>query len=232
MFVPNDPLYDTLQWNLPLIEPGTRVGHPAGGRVDDHRRGARHAASPIPNATITATIPRVFDDDGNVLYPALGRVTIRYSAAPQVVALADLGRFVAPRDFIWDDDDPLDFDGHGTHVSGTDRSAHEQRLTVRRYRQRWHGWRRVQRQADAGQGDRQPMGLSSSARRTTAPTTSSRAASGMRRTTARKSINMSIGRDGPPGAGRSRMRSGTPSARACSSRSPPATGSRTATRSR
>src|SRR5437867_7752258 len=29
------------------------------------------------------------------------------------------GRFVAPHDFSWDNDIPLDFDGHGTHVSGT-----------------------------------------------------------------------------------------------------------------
>ena len=33
--------------------------------------------------------------------------------------LAPATRFVAPRDFIWDDNEPLDFDGHGTHVSGT-----------------------------------------------------------------------------------------------------------------
>ena len=26
---------------------------------------------------------------------------------------------MAPRDFIWDDNDPVDLDGHGTHVSGT-----------------------------------------------------------------------------------------------------------------
>jgi serine protease len=28
-------------------------------------------------------------------------------------------KFVSPWDFIWDDDLPLDLDGHGTHVSGT-----------------------------------------------------------------------------------------------------------------
>jgi serine protease len=29
------------------------------------------------------------------------------------------GRFVAPYDFIWENAIPLDFDGHGTHVTGT-----------------------------------------------------------------------------------------------------------------
>jgi serine protease len=33
--------------------------------------------------------------------------------------LAGPNRFVAPRDFIWNDTDPLDLDGHGTHVAGT-----------------------------------------------------------------------------------------------------------------
>ena len=32
---------------------------------------------------------------------------------------ASPARFVAPRDFIWNDDLPLDLDGHGTHVAGT-----------------------------------------------------------------------------------------------------------------
>ena len=43
-------------------------------------------------------------------------MTIPYAAAPQ---LGTAGRFVFPRDFIWDTTTPLDYDGHGTHVSGT-----------------------------------------------------------------------------------------------------------------
>ncbi len=46
-------------------------------------------------------------------------VTIPFAAADQLVNAVDANRFVAPHDFIWDDDIPLDFDGHGTHVAGT-----------------------------------------------------------------------------------------------------------------
>jgi serine protease len=68
-------------------------------------------------ATVTATISG-FRDGGRV-YPALGRVTIPYSEASQLVGAGHAGRIVSPHDFIWDRDVPLDFAGHGTHVSGT-----------------------------------------------------------------------------------------------------------------
>jgi serine protease len=43
-------------------------------------------------------------------------VTIPYSAASQLVTP---GRIVSPRDFIRNTTTPLDYDGHGTHVGGT-----------------------------------------------------------------------------------------------------------------
>jgi serine protease len=49
-------------------------------------------------------------------FPALGVVDIPFAAAPDI---AGANRFVSPRDFIWNDNDPLDLDGHGTHVTGT-----------------------------------------------------------------------------------------------------------------
>ena len=49
-------------------------------------------------------------------FPALGIVDVPIARAPD---LGDAGRFVAPRDFIWDDDNPVDLDGHGTHITGT-----------------------------------------------------------------------------------------------------------------
>ena len=43
-------------------------------------------------------------------------MTLSFVAAPD---LGPSSRFVAPHDFIWDTDVPVDLDGHGTHVSGT-----------------------------------------------------------------------------------------------------------------
>src|SRR5262249_6346211 len=66
------------------------------------------------NATMTVNLTS-FVMNG-VRYPALGRMTLPYAAAPQ---LGSPSRFVAPRDFVCGGSAPLDFDGHGTHVSGT-----------------------------------------------------------------------------------------------------------------
>jgi serine protease len=38
-----------------------------------------------------------------------------FKQAPDLVGT----NYVAPHDFIWDDDEPVDLDGHGTHVTGT-----------------------------------------------------------------------------------------------------------------
>jgi serine protease len=117
MFKPNDPLYETLQWNLPMInmERAWDIQPQAGSTITV---AVLDSGMAYKDATITATLPAFRDELGR-LYPALGRVTIPYSAAPQLVGGTASGRIVAPHDFIWDDDEPLDFDGHGTHVSGT-----------------------------------------------------------------------------------------------------------------
>jgi serine protease len=112
--VPNDTYYKELQWNLPLIdmERAWDIQPQAGSSiiVAVIDTGVAYTA-----ATVTATLP-AFTVDG-VRYPALGRVTIPYSAASQ---LGPASRFVAPRDFVCPGSTtPLDFDGHGTHVSGT-----------------------------------------------------------------------------------------------------------------
>ena len=114
LFVPNDPLYATRQWNLPLInmERAWDLQPQAGSAITV---AVLDTGLAFQNATLIENIP-AFVDDAGTRYPPLGRVTIPYAAATQVVAP---GRIVAPHDFIWDNDQPFDFDGHGTHVSGT-----------------------------------------------------------------------------------------------------------------
>jgi serine protease len=116
-FKPNDPLYSTYQWNLPLInmERAWDIQPSAGSAITV---AVVDSGLAYQNATISANIPAFRDEDGTP-YPALGRVTIPYAAAPQLVGAGNAGRIVAPHDFIWDSTTPFDFDGHGTHVSGT-----------------------------------------------------------------------------------------------------------------
>lgn len=112
-FVPNDPLYSR-QWNYPAIDME---------RAWDINPGATPA---ITVAVLDSGIAfrggtvqfnaRPWRFVGGPSFPALGVVDIPFAAAP------DLGgpdRFVAPRDFIWNDANPIDLDGHGTHVAGT-----------------------------------------------------------------------------------------------------------------
>jgi serine protease len=116
LFVPNDPLYATQQWNLPLInlEKAWDIQPQAGSAITV---AVIDTGMAYQNATLTATVPAFHDEDGR-LYPALGRITIPYSSATQLVPSGS-SRIVAPHDFVNETDMPLDFDGHGTHVSGT-----------------------------------------------------------------------------------------------------------------
>lgn len=107
-FVPNDPLYPR-QWNFQALDME---------RAWDINRGA---SSQIIVAVLDSGL--AYRDatvrfTGRALapFPALGSVTIPFAAAPE---LGGPERFVAPRDFIWNTNTPLDLDGHGTHIAGT-----------------------------------------------------------------------------------------------------------------
>ena len=114
MFVPNDPFYKQFQWNLPLIdmERAWDIQGTAGSSIT--------VAVLDTGIAFESKVVRfkglAFTDDAGNVHPGLGTVDIPFAAATDLFAA---GRFVAPHDFIWDDNDPLDLDSHGTHVSGT-----------------------------------------------------------------------------------------------------------------
>ena len=112
LFVPDDPFFN-LQWNL------TRIGLE---RAWDINFGAEAA---ITVAVIDSGLAfedvlvdfqaDVFSFEG-VDYPALGVLEVPFSAAGDLVSA---NRIVAPFDFVWNDEHPIDMSGHGTHVAGT-----------------------------------------------------------------------------------------------------------------
>ena len=112
LFVPNDP-YFAQQWNLAILDMA---------RAWDINAGASDAVVVAVIDTGVAFTDLDVDFEarafrvGETRYPALGAITLPFAAAPD---LAGPGRFVAPFDFVWGDEYPLDFDGHGTHVAGT-----------------------------------------------------------------------------------------------------------------
>jgi serine protease len=112
-FVPDDPLYSR-QWNYPAIDME---------RAWDINPGATSSITVAVLDSGVAYRSGVFGFNSRAfrltaqgpIYPALGFISVPFAAAPE---LGGVDRFVAPRDFIWDNTIPLDLDGHGTHVSG------------------------------------------------------------------------------------------------------------------
>jgi serine protease len=114
MLRPNDPLYDR-QWNFPAIdmERAWDIQPQAGSNITvavldsgvAFRSGSLRYNSRIPCRLSPA----------GPVYPAIGLVDVPFAVAPELGE----AKFASPYDFIWDDDLPVDLDGHGTHVTGT-----------------------------------------------------------------------------------------------------------------
>lgn len=116
-FVPNDPEYRR-QWNMLNIDME---------RAWDIQAGS---SSSVIVAVIDTGVAFqdammnynargfrvIFSNGTSISYPALGSIVVPFAAAPD---LRGTNRFVAPRDFIWENGLPFDLVGHGTHVSGT-----------------------------------------------------------------------------------------------------------------
>ena len=114
---PNDPLYSN-QWNFPAIDM-ERAWDIQPGATSDIIVAVLDSGVAFRSATFRYNSRFPFRlTPGGPLYPALGVVDVPFAAAPELGPNGST-RFVAPRDFIWDDEDPVDLDSHGTHVSGT-----------------------------------------------------------------------------------------------------------------
>lgn len=110
-FIPTDPGY-VYQWHFRALDM-EHAWDLSPGASDAIIVAVLDTGVAFENATFEYEAPAF--RAGRYRYPALGRVTIPFSASPDLVSAQ---RFVAPRDFIWQDEDPVDLHGHGTHVAG------------------------------------------------------------------------------------------------------------------
>jgi serine protease len=113
MFTPNDPMYSR-QWNYPALDM-ERAWDINPGATADVVVAVLDSGVAFRNGVFRFNA-RPFGIVGGPTFPALGQIDVPFAAAPD---LGSPDRFVAPRNFIWNDTNPLDFDGHGTHVAGT-----------------------------------------------------------------------------------------------------------------
>lgn len=115
-FRPNDPQY-ALQWSFPALdmERAWDIQPNAGSEIVV---AVIDTGAAFENGLVRYIAGAWSDVDDNgqiVAYPALGEVFVPVAVAPELGA----AKFVAPRDFIWNDNRPYDFENHGTHVSAT-----------------------------------------------------------------------------------------------------------------
>jgi serine protease len=114
MLRPNDQHY-ALQWNFPAIDM-ERAWDIQPGATSEVIVAVIDSGVAFRNAAFQYRTRAFRLEQNGPVYPSLGIITVPFAAAPD---FGDPSRFVSPRDFVWDDNDPVDLDGHGTHVAGT-----------------------------------------------------------------------------------------------------------------
>ena len=128
-FVPNDAFYGQVQWNFPAIdlERGWDIQPGASSSLVV---AVVDTGMAFEDALVEFSASGFFIRD--VLYPALGNITIPFARANYLAVPGAAGddRFESPYDFIWDDPFPVDLSGHGTHVSGTIGQLTDNRIGV------------------------------------------------------------------------------------------------------
>jgi serine protease len=105
-FTPNDPDYSK-QWNFPAIGMETAWDINNGGT-------SSFIVAVLDTGVAFQDVTYQFgrnDGKGHTV-----TIDVPFKAGPD---LTRANRWVTPHDFIYDDDNPVDLDGHGTHVSGT-----------------------------------------------------------------------------------------------------------------
>ena len=114
---PNDTMY-AQQWNFPAIDM-ERAWDIQPGASPDIIVAVLDSGMAFQTGSIRFNSRFSYRlTPGGPLYPALGVVEVPFAAAPEL-GTSGSTRFASPRDFIWNDDLPVDLDGHGTHVAGT-----------------------------------------------------------------------------------------------------------------
>jgi serine protease len=117
MSKPNDTLYPN-QWNFPAIDM-ERAWDIQPGASSDIIVAVLDSGMAFKTTTVQYKSLEPYQlVEGGTTYPPLGTVNVPFAAAPEL-GPSGSPRFVAPHDFIWGDDLPLDLDSHGTHVAGT-----------------------------------------------------------------------------------------------------------------
>ncbi|MCA1584889.1 MAG: S8 family serine peptidase [Acidobacteria bacterium] len=114
MFRPNDQFFDR-QWNLTSLDM-ERAWDIQPGASSSIIVAVLDTGVAFRNITLRYQARPFQLETGGPIFPSLGIVDVPFAIAPE---LGDASRFVSPRDFIWNDDVPVDLDGHGTHVTGT-----------------------------------------------------------------------------------------------------------------